>query len=171
MLLDLSIMGETHHVLVVWIQGFPGGSCSNSLSLIHSPPSEQRCCTPAAVWPLSRMQLWIFTPQRDNEVSSGAKNEPVVLPRGSWGLSWLPEPALCKARDIHLLLIGYRLISTILPVPAEVCHGAYLTVHSFWERVVITICWKVSYQDIRISKQTDGEQMCYRISVFLFVWC
>lgn len=26
---------RTHHVLVVWIQGFPGGSCSDSLSSTH----------------------------------------------------------------------------------------------------------------------------------------
>lgn len=82
------------------------------LSLIHSPPSQQRCYTPAAVWPLSRMQLWIFTSQRDNEVSSRANNEPVLLPRGSWGL-WLPEqPNISK--DIPLSLIGYRLLSTSL---------------------------------------------------------
>ncbi len=128
-------------------RGFLVGA-DRTLSLIHSPPSQQRCCTPAAVWPLSRMQLWIFTPQRDNEVSSGAKNEPVVLPRESWGLSLLSEPTLCRAKDIHLLLIGYMELTWQFTASGK--------------RVVITICWKVSY--IGISKQTDGEQECYRIS-------
>lgn len=46
--------------------------------------------------PFNRMQLWIFPSQRDNEVSSGAENEAVVCPGGSWGLWKQAEPGLCR---------------------------------------------------------------------------
>lgn len=48
--------------------------------------------------PFNRMQLWTFPSQRDNEVSSGAENEPVVCPGGSWGLWKQAEPGLCSGR-------------------------------------------------------------------------
>lgn len=46
--------------------------------------------------PFNRMQLWTFPSQRDNEVSSGAENEAVVCPGGSWGLWKQAEPGLCR---------------------------------------------------------------------------
>lgn len=77
----------THHVYLAHIQWCPGSSYS-STDLHHRDATHQQLFNTR---PLSRMQLWIFTPQRDNEVNSRAKNEPVVLWRGSWGLSWQCE--------------------------------------------------------------------------------
>lgn len=71
-------------------------------SLLHSP----------AVWPFSKMRDWILTVQRNNKVNRGAKNEPVVPPRGVTG----PRPGWIGSlynfrnisKDINLSMIGRR---------------------------------------------------------------
>lgn len=131
-----------------WSRGFLAAAAR---TLSHPLTSiTERCFTPAAVWPLSRMQLWIFTSQRDNEVSSGAKNEPVVLPRGSWGLFWLPEPAFCRTTHLQRyppvtdrIQAAYSTTLTWASGVSTVPHTWHFTASG--ERVVITICWKVSF--------------------------
>lgn len=60
--------------------------------------------------PFNRMQLWTFPSQRDNEVSSGAENEAVVCPGGSWGLWKQAEPGLCRGGASPEIPPGWLLI-------------------------------------------------------------
>lgn len=88
----------THHVYLSGIQCSPGRSFSFT-DLHHRDATHRQMSNTR---PLSRMQLWIFNPQRDNEVDSRAKNEPVVL--------WVMGPiltvwGLCRAKHVWRFII------------------------------------------------------------------
>lgn len=57
--------------------------CPCSSARLHRRYGSPSCTQLMSSLPFNRMQLWIFPSQRDNKVSSGAKNEAVVCP--GWG--------------------------------------------------------------------------------------
>lgn len=70
-----------------WLYGV-STKCGSSSSCSSSPLHFHHChiLLLSGTWSFRRMQLGIFVLKRNNEVSSVAKNEPVVLCRGHRGL-------------------------------------------------------------------------------------
>lgn len=87
--------------LVVWCKYQVWYKSSSSCS--SSPLHFHHChiLLLPGTWPFRRMQLGIFVLKRNNEVSSVAKNEPVVLCRGHRGLGWMDESLLCTAKHLQ----------------------------------------------------------------------